>query len=54
LFYGFVLPDNPFDSIQIFIDSEAREEELSLEIKKTILAQCSKDWFSLEYEIKKN
>jgi hypothetical protein len=35
--YGFVLHENPFDSIHFSIENEAKEEDVALALKKVIL-----------------
>lgn len=55
MYYGFTMESNPFDTIQLSIEQEAEEEEqLESEIKKILLMQCSRDWFSLDHEITKS
>jgi hypothetical protein len=37
MYYGFTLPNNPYDTIQLSIEQEAQEEQLESEVKKVSL-----------------
>lgn len=52
-YYGFALPNNRNDVVPISLENQGvDEEDFTTSVKKVLLMQCCRDWYTLDHDLK--